>query len=113
MLRFLFWRFLQGLVVLWAVYTITFVLLMITPGDPFLGEKNPPPAVRKALAEKYGLGYLADPNHASLTLAQRTLAVSNAYFSTWAAPSPATWAPASTTRTGASATSSAPRSPSR
>src|ERR1035437_5729652 len=58
MVRFLVSRFVQSLVVLWAVYTVTFVLLMSSPGDPFVGEKKPPESVQRALAERYGLGYL-------------------------------------------------------
>ena len=42
MVRFIFWRLVQSVAVLWAVYTVTFFLLMITPGDPFSGEKNAP-----------------------------------------------------------------------
>src|SRR5277367_4869617 len=59
MLRFLFWRLVQCVIVLWTVYTVTFGLLMLAPGDPFIGEKKPPESVRKGLAEKYGLDYLA------------------------------------------------------
>jgi oligopeptide transport system permease protein len=59
MLRFLFWRLLQCVIVLWAVYTVTFALLMLAPGDPFVGEKRANPSVTKALADKYGLSYLA------------------------------------------------------
>jgi oligopeptide transport system permease protein len=55
MLRFLFWRLIQCIIVLWTVYTVTFALLMLAPGDPFVGEKNPPEAIQKALAEHYGL----------------------------------------------------------
>ena len=40
MIRFLFWRLLQCVLVLWAVYTVTFALLMLAPGDPFVGEKT-------------------------------------------------------------------------
>jgi oligopeptide transport system permease protein len=59
MIRFLFWRLLQCVLVLWVVYTVTFALLMLAPGDPFVGEKKANPAVIKGLAEKYGLSYLA------------------------------------------------------
>ena len=59
MARFLFSRFLQSLLVLFLVYTGTFWLLMAAPGDPFIGERNPPAAVRSAIANRYGLEYLA------------------------------------------------------
>src|SRR4051794_29947924 len=59
MLRFLFWRLIQSLIVLWAVYTVTFFLLILTPGDPFVGEKKLNETARRALAERFGLDYLA------------------------------------------------------
>src|ERR1035437_1851386 len=59
MLRFLAWRILQSLIVLWAVYTVTFALLMLAPGDPFIGDKKPPDSVLRGLAKTYGLDYLA------------------------------------------------------
>ncbi len=40
---------------MWMVYTCTFWLLMATPGDPFVGQKQPPPAVIAALKARYGL----------------------------------------------------------
>lgn len=40
---------------MWMVYTCTFWLLMATPGDPFIGQKQPPPAVIAALKARYGL----------------------------------------------------------
>jgi oligopeptide transport system permease protein len=63
MFRFLAWRLVQSVLVLWAVYTVTFFLLMLTPGDPFISsEKKAPQGVREALAGKYGLKYLALPD---------------------------------------------------
>jgi len=60
--RFLFYRLVQSVIVLWAVYTLTFFLLMLAPGDPFITkDKAPPETVRKALAEKYGLDLLMLP----------------------------------------------------
>ncbi|MCL2641621.1 MAG: ABC transporter permease [Phycisphaerales bacterium] len=59
MLRFLSFRLLQSIFVLWTVFTVTFVLLMLAPGDPFIGEKKPPDSVIRALAQTYGLDYLA------------------------------------------------------
>ena len=40
MLRFIASRLLQGLFVLFALYTITFFLSKAMPGEPFTGEKN-------------------------------------------------------------------------
>ncbi len=73
MVRFLFSRLVQSLAVLWIVYTLTFFLLMLAPGDPFVtGDKRPTEAARKALAEKYGLDYLAkDTPFAKLPLTMR------------------------------------------
>lgn len=59
MVRFIAWRLVQSVLVLWTVYTVTFALLMLVPGDPFIGEKKPPDSVIRALAKTYGLDYLA------------------------------------------------------
>jgi oligopeptide transport system permease protein len=62
MIRFLIYRLLQSVVVIWVVYTVTFFLLMAAPGDPFLGaQRKPTQFVRDALAHEYGLAYLATP----------------------------------------------------
>jgi oligopeptide transport system permease protein len=79
MIRFIFWRLIQSLLVLWAVYTVTFFLLMLTPGDPFSGEKNAPESVKAALAEKYHLDYLVKKDQ-QLTAPMRLLYISKAYF---------------------------------
>ncbi len=81
MLRFLFWRLVQSLAVLWIVYTVTFVLLMAAPGDPFIGDKKPPEAVRHALAKRYGLEYLefSPEQRALLTSGQRAAYIVEAY----------------------------------
>ncbi len=55
MLRFISNRLLQGLLVLVALYTITFFLLQMLPGDPFTGEKNISEAVKENMKKKYGL----------------------------------------------------------
>ena len=55
MLRFIFNRVLQSIVVIWAVYTGTFWLLMAAPGNPFLGEKNLSPQIIKELQIRYDL----------------------------------------------------------
>ncbi len=82
MVRFLFARLLQSVAVLWVVYTVTFGLLMMAPGDPFVGEKAPPLAVRQALAKSYGLDYLTLPaaERKNLSAGQRAAYVGRAYW---------------------------------
>jgi oligopeptide transport system permease protein len=41
--------------VLWVIATITFFLMWAVPGGPFTSEKERPPALEKALNDKYGL----------------------------------------------------------
>lgn len=48
-------RILYGLLTLWALITITFFIMRLLPGDPFIGAKPIPEATRAALEEKYGL----------------------------------------------------------
>lgn len=48
-------RVLLALVTLLLVATITFALMNLVPGGPFLSEKTPSEATLKALNEKYGL----------------------------------------------------------
>lgn len=48
-------RVLLAIVTLWLVATITFALMNMVPGGPFLSEKAPSEATLKALNEKYGL----------------------------------------------------------
>lgn len=48
-------RVLLAAVTLWLVATITFTLMNLVPGGPFLSEKAPSEATLKALNEKYGL----------------------------------------------------------
>ncbi len=48
-------RVLLSIVTLWLVATITFALMNMVPGGPFLSEKAPSEATLKALNEKYGL----------------------------------------------------------
>lgn len=79
MLRFVFWRLVQSVVVLWAAYTVTFFLLMLTPGDPFSGEKNAPESVKAALAEKYHLDYLVKKD-LTLTPFTRVVYIGKAYI---------------------------------
>ena len=55
MLRFILSRLLQGLLVLFALYTITFFLVKAMPGDPFTGEKNISEQVKANMKAKFGL----------------------------------------------------------
>lgn len=55
MLYFLVRRCAYGAAVLWAVATLTFILLQLTPGGPFDRERQLPPQVLANIAAKYGL----------------------------------------------------------
>jgi oligopeptide transport system permease protein len=48
-------RVVMSVVTLWMVATITFTLMFLVPGGPFLAEKAPSASTLKALNEKYGL----------------------------------------------------------
>lgn len=48
-------RFLHGLIVLWVVATLTFLLLRLAPGGPFDSERKLPPEVIANLEAKYHL----------------------------------------------------------
>lgn len=53
--KYIFKRVLISVVTLWLVATLTFALMFMVPGGPFLAEKAPSEATIKALNEKYGL----------------------------------------------------------
>src|SRR5713226_2025952 len=55
MTRFLLQRLLHGVIVLWVVATLTFVLMRVTPGGPFDRERRLPPEVLANIAAKYHL----------------------------------------------------------
>jgi len=55
MLSFLIRRCAYGVVVLWAVATLTFILLRVTPGGPFDRERRLPPRVLANIEAKYQL----------------------------------------------------------
>ncbi len=55
MLRYITSRLLQGLMVLFALYTITFFLVKAMPGDAFTGEKNIPEDIKQQMREQSGL----------------------------------------------------------
>ncbi len=48
-------RILSMFITLFFVVTLTFVMMHSIPGNPFTGEKKLPPAIEKALMEKYNL----------------------------------------------------------
>ncbi|MBL3592098.1 MAG: ABC transporter permease [Synergistaceae bacterium] len=58
MARFLLHRFISVLLTIWAVVTVTFLMMHAVPGGPFQQEKQLPDAVIQALEAKY---HLNDP----------------------------------------------------
>lgn len=55
MLKYIIKRIGLAIVTIWAVATITFFLMNLVPGGPFLSEKAVSPAAMAALEAKYGL----------------------------------------------------------
>ena len=55
MITLLLKRFLHGVIVLWVVATLTFLLLRVAPGGPFDSERKLPPEVIANLEAKYHL----------------------------------------------------------
>lgn len=55
MLKFVFRRVIQATIVVFLITCITFLLMNLVPGGPFLSEKAPSPEVLAALDAKYGL----------------------------------------------------------
>jgi oligopeptide transport system permease protein len=53
--RFIFFRLLQTLPVLFVVISLTFILVRLAPGSPFASDRKLPPAVELTLREKYDL----------------------------------------------------------
>jgi oligopeptide transport system permease protein len=51
---------------LWAVFTVSFLLMHSVPGSPFSSERSVPPAIERQLMQKHNLDaplheqYLAD-----------------------------------------------------
>jgi oligopeptide transport system permease protein len=48
-------RLLTVVPTLWAIVTITFFIIRLAPGGPFMAEREIPPEARAALDAKYGL----------------------------------------------------------
>lgn len=55
MMKFIAKRVAQALVVILLITCITFLLMNLVPGGPFLSEKSPSPQVLAAMEAKYGL----------------------------------------------------------
>lgn len=55
MMRFLFKRVLQGVVVIFVLETLTFFLVRALPGNPFMGDRKLPEHVLAQLNSLYGL----------------------------------------------------------
>lgn len=55
MTKYFIKRILMAVLTLWIVATLTFSLMFLVPGGPFLSEKTPSESTLKALNEKYGL----------------------------------------------------------
>ena len=55
MISLLLKRFVHGMIVLWAVATLTFILLRLAPGGPFDSERKLPPEIIANLEAKYHL----------------------------------------------------------
>ncbi len=55
MFKYILKRILFGIMTVWLIATLTFFLMHVMPGDPFLSEKAVPVAVRQKLLEKYNL----------------------------------------------------------
>ena len=48
-------RSLWMILTLWAVYTVSFVLMRSVPGNPFAGDRNIPPSIERQLKARYNL----------------------------------------------------------
>ena len=55
MVRFILWRLLQAIPVIFVVITATFFLVRSAPGGPFDSEKAVLPEVKRALEAQYKL----------------------------------------------------------
>lgn len=55
MIKFITKRILQAMIVVLLITCITFLLMNLVPGGPFLSEKAPSPEVLEAMNAKYGL----------------------------------------------------------
>ena len=90
MFKYIIKRIGLAIVTIWAVATITFFLMNLVPGGPFLSEKAVSPKAMAALEAKYGLDkplfeqyitYLTDALHGDFgdSLKQRGRTVTSIY----------------------------------
>lgn len=54
MIKFISWRVMQGLLVLLAIYAVTFFLVAATPGSPFSAERAVAPEILEQIEAFYG-----------------------------------------------------------
>lgn len=55
MFKFIGFRLLQSLLVIFAIVTLTFFMVRMAPGDPFSAERNMPTHIKERLMQHYGL----------------------------------------------------------
>ncbi|MCE9518017.1 MAG: ABC transporter permease [Verrucomicrobia bacterium] len=55
MIRFIISRLVQGLLVVAAVISLTYVMMALSPGSPFAKDRDMPPYVKESLNKIYGL----------------------------------------------------------
>lgn len=55
MARYILKRLMYAVLTLWLLVTLTFFMMRLLPGDPFIGPKAIPEATKLALEAKYGL----------------------------------------------------------
>ena len=55
MLKYVLKRLLVSILTLWIMFTLTFFLMHLTPGTPFLGDRKITPEILANLEAKYGL----------------------------------------------------------
>ncbi|MDF2986232.1 MAG: binding-protein-dependent transport system inner rane component [Eubacterium sp.] len=55
MVKYILKRLLVSLLTLWIMFTLTFFLMHLTPGNPFIGDRKITPEILANLEAKYGL----------------------------------------------------------
>ena len=55
MFKFIAYRIIQSVIVLFVIITVTFFMVRFAPGDPFSAERKMPEHIKKNLMEHYGL----------------------------------------------------------
>ncbi|MHC4674445.1 MAG: ABC transporter permease, partial [Planctomycetota bacterium] len=55
-MKYIFWRLFQAIPILWAIYTITFLMVVTVPGNPFQQpDRGMPEAIQRALEARYNI----------------------------------------------------------